>query len=379
MTPLPPTISRRGMLAGAGALAIAAGSADAAAAEFPEAAYRRAVVIDGLGSIDDPDGAPEATVLSPRGAAALKASGATVIHMTVNASGNQPGGWETTIGYIAQLDRTVADNPTVLMRVDSADDIRRAKREGKTGLLYGVQDTSMVGTELDRLAQMRGLGVRIVQLTYNLRNLSGDGSLEPANGGLSRLGRATIARIEKERMLVDFSHGGVRTIAEGLAATTRPPIISHTGCRALNDNPRNVWDSEMKACADRGGVVGIYWMPFLVANSRPTGADLIRHMEHARNLCGEDHVAIGTDGIINKTPMTDKARADQKAFYDGRAAMGIAAPGEGPDIFNIVADWDDNLRFKHLADGLARAGWSTAQIEKALGGNLLRLYGETFG
>ena len=153
-----------------------------------------------------------------------------------------------------------------------------------------------MGTELDRLAVLKGLGVRIVQLTYNLRNLSGDGSLEPANAGLSKLGRATIARIEKERMLVDFSHGGQRTVAEGLAATTRPPIISHTGCRALNDNPRNTWDAEMKACADRGGVVGIYWMPFLVANSRPTGADLVRHMEHARNVCGEDHVGIGTDG-----------------------------------------------------------------------------------
>jgi membrane dipeptidase len=377
-TPLLST-SRRALLVGAGALAAVAGRATSADAEFPEAAYRRAVVIDGLGSLDDPDGAPDATVLTSRGAALLKASGATALHLTVNAPGNQPGGWETTIAYIAQMDRIIADNPTALLRVDGADDIRRAKREGKTGLIYGVQDTSMVGTEMDRLGQMRGLGIRIVQLTYNLRNLSGDGSLEPANGGLSRLGRATIARIEKEKMLVDFSHGGARTIAEGLAATTRPPIISHTGCRALNDNPRNVADSELKACADRGGVVGIYWMPFLVANSRPTGADLVRHMEHARNVCGEDHVGIGTDGIINKTVLNDKSRAEQKAFYDRRAAMGIAAPGEGPDIFNIVADWDDNLRFKHLADGLARAGWSSAQIEKALGGNLLRLYGETFG
>jgi membrane dipeptidase len=102
-------------------------------------------------------------------------------------------------------------------------------------------------------------------------------------------------------------------------------------------------------------------------------------MEHVRNLCGEDHVSIGTDGQVNKTVIDDKARADQKAFFERRAAMGIAAPGEGADIFNIVADWDDNMRFKHLADGLSRAGWSTTQVEKALGGNLLRLYGETFG
>jgi len=277
------------------------------------------------------------------------------------------------------LDQVLADNPDVFTKANSAKDIRRAKAEGKTAFLYGMQDTSLVGTELDRLTLLKGLGVRIVQLTYNLRNLSGDGSLEPANAGLSKLGRATIARIEKERLLVDFSHGGQRTVAEGLAATTRPPIISHTGCRALNDNPRNTWDAEMKACADRGGVVGIYWMPFLVANSKPTGADLIRHMEHARNVCGEDHIGIGTDGVLNKTVIDDAARAAQKKFYDERAAKGIAAPGEGADIFNIVADWDDNMRFKHLADGLSRAGWSTTQVEKALGANLLRVYGETFG
>jgi membrane dipeptidase len=236
-----------------------------------------------------------------------------------------------------------------------------------------------VGADLDRLAVLKGLGVRSVQLTYNLRNLSGDGSMEQANAGLSKLGHATIARIEKERMLVDFSHGGQRTIAEGLAATTRTPIISHTGCRSLHDNPRNVWDAEMKACADKGGVIGIYWMPFLVPNSRPTGADLIRHMDHVKNLCGEDHVSVGTDGVLSKTTLDDKARAAQKKFYDDRAAQGIAAPGEGPDIFNIVADLDDIMRYRRLADGLSRAGWTSSQVEKALGGNLLRVYGETFG
>jgi membrane dipeptidase len=373
--------TRRQILARGAALAAAVAAGPALAATvFSDPDYRRAIVIDGLGVIDDPGtDDPNATVMTPVGVAALKASGLTAVHTTVNQVGNQPDVWERTIANIAQMDQIAVDNPEVFIKALSAKDIRRAKAEGKTALVYGLQDTSLVGTELDRLALLKGLGVRIVQLTYNLRNLSGDGSLEPANAGLSKLGRATIARIEKERMLVDFSHGGQRTQAEGLAATTRPPIISHTGCRSLHDNPRNTWDVEMKACADRGGVVGVYWMPFLVPNSKPTGADLVRHMEHARNVCGEDHIGIGTDGGLNKTQLDDKARAAQKKFYDERAAKGIAAPGEGPDIFNIVADWDDNLRFKHLADGLARAGWSTGQIEKALGGNLVRLYGEAFG
>lgn len=374
--------TRRELLARAAALAatVTAGAGRAATPEISEADYRRAIVIDGLGAMDDPgETDPTATKMSPLGAAALKASGLTAMHTTVNQVGNQPDVWEKTIANIAALDQVVADNPDIFIKVAAARDIRRAKVEGRMGFIYGVQDTSLVGTELDRLAVLKGLGVRIVQLTYNLRNLSGDGALEPANAGLSKLGRATLARIEKERLLVDFSHGGQRTVAEGLAATTRPPIISHTGCRQLNDNPRNTWDAEMKACADRGGVVGIYWMPFLVANSRPTGADLIRHMDHARNVCGEDHVGIGTDGVLSKTVIDDKARAAQKAFHAERSAKGIAAPGEGADIFNIVADWDDNMRFRHLADGLSRAGWSTTQVEKALGSNLLRVYGEAFG
>ena len=373
--------TRREVLIGGAALAACAAArrSGAGTSGFSDQDYRRAIVIDGLGGVDDPYSPEEATVLDPRAVADLKTSGLTMSHFTVNAAGNGPEVWEKTIVAVARLDQVIADNPEVFIKVGTTADIRRAKHDGKSAILYGTQDTNLVGANLDRLAVLRGLGVRIVQLTYNLRNLCGDGSLEPGNAGLSRLGYETIARIEKEKMLVDFSHGGQRTIAEGIAATTRPPIISHTGCRALNDNPRNVWDAEMKACADKGGVIGIYWMPFLVANSRPGSVDLIRHMDHVKNLCGEDHVSIGTDGSLSKTVINDKSRAAQKKFYEDRAAQGIAAPGEGPDIFNIVADWDDIMRYRHLADGLSKAGWTTGQVEKALGGNLMRVYGDGFG
>ena len=373
--------SRRDVLIGIAGLATSAAArkSHAATTGFSDQDFRRAIVIDGLGGVDDPYSPDDATVLDPRAIADLKASGLTMSHFTLNKPGNGADVWDKTIANIASVDRMITDNPDILIKVSSTGDIRRAKREGKSAILYGTQDTSLVGEDLDRLALLKGLGVRSIQVTYNLRNLSGDGALEPGNAGLSRLGHATIARIEKEKMLVDFSHGGQRTIAEGIAATTHPPIISHTGCRNLYDNPRNVWDAEMKACADKGGVVGIYWMPFLVENSRPTGADLVRHMDHAKNVCGEDHVSIGTDGRLSKTVLDDKSRAEQKKFYETRSAQGIAAPGEGPDIFNIVAEWDDIMRYRHLADGLSKAGWTTGQIEKALGANLLRVYGESFG
>jgi membrane dipeptidase len=84
-------------------------------------------------------------------------------------------------------------------------------------------------------------------------------------------------------------------IAEAIAAAKRPPTISHTGCRSLHDHPRDVWEAELKAVADKGGVVGIYWMPFLITGSKPTASDLMRHMSHAVNVRGVAQVGIGTD------------------------------------------------------------------------------------
>jgi membrane dipeptidase len=346
---------------------------------YSDADFRRAIVIDGLGSPSDPDGKDGVFRASPRGAAELRQSGTTAIQVTVGEVGNAPDVFNRTIDNIAFMGNLIDANPELFVLARSAADIRAAKTAGKTALVYGTQDTSMIGTELDRLKQLAGLGVRVVQLTYNLRNLSGDGSLEPANGGLSKLGRATIERIEAEKLLLDLSHGGRRTIAEAIAAAKRPPTISHTGCRALNDNPRNVDDESLKALADKGGVVGIYWMPFLVPNSKPSGGDLVRHMAHAVNTCGEDHVAIGTDGILSAIVIDDAARAAQKKFYEDRAAKGIAAPGEGADIFNYVADFNSHMRFRMLADALSSAGWPATRIDKVLGANLLRLYGEVWG
>jgi membrane dipeptidase len=349
-----------------------------------EADYARAIVIDGQGGLydpysPDPYGAedPQAP-LSARALAEMRQSGQTATSFTVNEVGNGPDVWSHTIHNIAAHDLWIGANSDILLRATASADIRRAKTNGSIAVIYNTQDTSLVGADLERITLLKGLGVRVMQLTYNNRNLSGDGCLEPGNAGLSQLGRATIARIEKEKLLLDLSHSGQRTVAEAIAAATRPMTISHTGCRSLSDHPRNQWDPELKACADKGGVVGIFWMPFLTSNGRATSADLLRHMKYAVNVCGEEHVAVGTDSALFKTEINDKARAEQKKFYEERVAAGVASPGEGPDVFNILWDWDSHMRFKLLADGLAAAGWTTTRIEKVLGGNLLRLYAETW-
>ncbi len=337
------------------------------------------IVIDGLGALNDPYGLPDQPRISVRASGEIRASGVTAITTTIGEVGNGPKVWDEALHSLDIMEKVISDNADVLMPVRAAADYGRAKAAGKVGVMFCTQDTSMIGSQLDRIAVLKAKGVRQIQLTYNLRNLSGDGALEPANAGLSKLGRATIARIEAEKLLLDLSHGGARTIAEAIEVATRPMIISHTGCRDLHDNPRNVFDASLRAVAAQGGVTGIYFMPFLAASGKPTGDDLIRHIEHVVNLCGEDHVSIGTDGYIFPQLIDDNARAEQRKFHAERSAAGIAAPGEGPDVFNIVSDYNSLDKFERLASDLTKRGWSARRVEKLLGGNLVRLYGDVWG
>ena len=110
-----------------------------------------------------------------------------------------------------------------------------------------------------------------MQITYNMRNLLGDGCMEPGNAGLSALGRKAVEKMNEKGILIDLSHCGQRTTAEVIELSKRPVAITHTGCAKLADRPRNKRDEEMKRCADKGGIVGIYCMPFLRMQGQPTG------------------------------------------------------------------------------------------------------------
>ncbi len=236
----------------------------------------------------------------------------------------------------------------------------------------------MLEGDLKNLQVFANLGVRIVQPTYNLRNLVGDGCIEKADGGLSKLGYEFIAQMNRLNLLLDLSHAGPRTIAEGIAASKAPMAITHTGCRALVDLPRNTRDSELKALADRGGVVGIYFMPFLRESAQPHAEDLIRHIEHAVNVCGEDHVGLGTDGSISGVPLTDAYREAFRKEVEARIKAGVSAPGESADVFTIVPEYNDPMRFHRLAGDLSGRGWTASRIDKLLGANFARLFADVW-
>ena len=237
----------------------------------------------------------------------------------------------------------------------------------------------MVGGDLDRLAQMKKDGVMTIQLTYNLRNLSGDGAIEAANAGLSRLGRATIERIEAEKLLLDLAHGGARTMAEAAAQAKRPLVISHTGARALHDHPRNTGDETIRAIADKGGVIGVYFMPFLTADGHPKAEHMIRHVEHVANVAGEDHVGIGSDNGPLPLLLDPETKKKIDEWQAQRMKLGIAAPGEAVGIYTMVEDYNSVDRYRRFAADLQKRGWSEARLEKLMGGNFLRVYKDVWG
>ena len=370
-------VDRRTMIAGSAVLAL---SGPALGQRKRNAGwFDRAIVIDGLGGIRDPYEKEEITRMSARGFEETMATGVTLLRDTVFPVGNIADPWGEYQKAIRSFHDFFAANPDRLIQVRSAADILKAKREKKFAVLVGTQDSVMVGSELDRLAQLKKDGVLTVQLTYNNRNLAGDGALEPDNAGLSKLGRATIERIEKEKLLLDLSHGGQKTMAEATAHAKRPLVISHTAARALHDHPRNTDDRTIRAVADKGGVVGVYFMMFLTADSKPKGSDLIAHIEHVARVAGEDHVGIGTDNGLMPFVINAESLKQNIAQANQRAKAGIAAPGEGPGIFPMVAEYNSIDRFRRLGDALARRGWSTTRLEKLFGSNLLRVYRDAWG
>jgi membrane dipeptidase len=283
-----------------------------------------------------------------------------------------------TVRGIAFWEREIDDHPDVLSRVRTAADIAKAKKARRTGLVYGVQDGVAFETDLDRLDDLHALGLRVVQPTYNRRNLLGDGCLEPANAGLSRTGIEAIERMNKLGILVDLSHCGRQTAADAIRLSKKPVAFTHTGCQALADHPRNRTDEELRAVADKGGLSGIYFMPYLSEGRQPTAADIVRHLEHMVQVAGEDHVSIGTDGNISATTVDDEFKEAFAKNTRERREAGIAAPWETEQGYLFAADLNTPRRLATLAMMLADRRHSAARIEKILGGNLLRVFGETW-
>lgn len=369
-------LTRRSLLARGTAAAISLVLARASVAAG--SAYRDAIVIDGLGGLGS--SASGDGPLADQYLQDVRDSGITCVHTTILPVGTTApdAAFAQAVAGIGALEREIDRHPDVLCRIRQAADVTAAKAAGRAGLVYGFQDGVAFETDLARLEEFYRLGIRIVQPTYNRRNLLGDGCLEPANAGLSLAGVQAIERMNELGILVDLSHCGRQTAADAIRLSTRPVAFTHTGCAALNDHPRNRTDAELRAVAEKGGVSGIYFMPFLSEGRQPAAADVIRHVEHMIQVAGEEHVSIGTDGGVS-AEIVDQAFKDR--FVDNvrrRRAAGISAPGETEDGYLFANELNTPRRLETLADMLVARGHGATRVEKILGRNLLRVMADAW-
>ncbi|MCC6317105.1 MAG: membrane dipeptidase [Gemmatimonadaceae bacterium] len=341
--------------------------------------YERAMVIDMLAT-PGPFNVPDmyARPLTPAMVENVRRSGITAVNSTISGGGRAEEAFEQTIESMAAWHHEFVAHPDLFLQVRHVADLHQAKAERKLGVILGFQDTTAYGDRLARVETFHRLGVRIVQLTYNGPNLVADGCLVPKDAGLKPFGREIISQLNARGTLIDLSHTGWESTKQAIEASRAPVAVTHSGAAALNDVPRNKPDALLRQLAARGGVVGVYMMPFLRARGQPTGEDFLRHLGHCINVCGEDHVGIGTDLSISPLDLNPEFRALHAGFVKQRRAAGISAPGEAEDVFNYVPEFNQPRRLELVADAMAKAGHGSARIAKVIGNNWLRLLGEVW-
>ncbi|MEJ8475073.1 membrane dipeptidase [Roseibium algae] len=286
--------------------------------------------------------------------------------------------WENFRGgmdYVSMWREKLAENDDIAMAIRTTDDIRRAKAEGKVGIVMGWQNTSPIEDRLDYFALFKGLGVNIMQLTYNTQNFFGAGYLEAKDSGLTGFGREAVDAMNESGILIDLSHVGIQTSLDTIDYSRKPVAITHCLPSALRDVPRNKPDDVFQACAAKGGVIGTsLFAPGLAKGNDAAVADVIDAMEHTLDLVGEDHVAIGTDFNHNRPrpgPWLIWANKD-KGTGRTLAEFGSAKISK-PEGIRHSRD------FGNLAAEMQRRGWGEDRIVKILGGNWMRLFDQTWG
>jgi membrane dipeptidase len=350
-------VSRRRFLAGAAAAALAP---RARGVQGAEAAFERAAVFDALSADDAWDGPTFE---------ALARSGLTGIHTSLPNANLQ-----VALRGLAAWQERFDRHPDKLLKLRSAADLQQAKRSRRVAVLLGFQNATIVENDVRNLDTLHALGTRCIQLTYNSRNLLGDGCTERTNAGLSDFGVRVVERMNELRMLVDLSHCGEQTSKDGLQLSKRPAAFTHTMCKAVHDHVRAKSDELLKACADRGGMIGIVTLGYFVSpRADATLEDYLKHVDHAVKVAGIDHVGVASDYSLRGIEKTQT----RESWYVPRLSS-------FKPVYNVrwppwIPELDPPERYQNIGRGLERRGYKPDAIEKILGGNWLRNLSDVLG
>src|SRR5205823_2543633 len=284
----------------------------------------------------------------------FKDSRIDIMHVAVGTVG--PNAYDQVTSFIGYWNGFIAHHADHLMRVDDAASIDAAKKSDKIGIILGVQNSEhfRAADDVDRFYQ---LGQRVSLLTYNSRNLIGNGSTERHDEGISDFGAQIIERMNKVGMAVDTAHCGDKTTLDAFEVSKVPVLITHSNCRALNPNhPRCKTDEAIKAMAAKGGVMGITEVRMFVSPKEPTSVDaMLDHFDYVAKLVGVEHAGVGSDiDLLGYDAMPAEEYKQLKAGYKSTYGFRDKIDLDGYNFAKRPFD---------LAEGLIRRKYSDANIE----------------
>ena len=316
--------------------------------------------------------------------AAWEASGVTCILQNAGEEGQDPTRLMKRLARYTYLTDMMRE---FISKAATPDDIVAAKAQGKHCLYMtgnGVpltQDWVSVEDELRYVRVFFQLGVRMMHLTYNRRNMIGDGCAEAGNAGLSDFGRAVVKEMNRVGVIVDVAHSSWQTGIDAAVTSDKPAVVSHSGCAALSDHYRCKSDEVMRAVVDTGGYIGVCCIPRFLAGAGDI-TTMLDHIDYIAGKFGADHVTIGTDVAYASSASNDEwrkipARRRQRTAWEmyWRANDGLSAPEWRQDHQVRSMAWTNWPMF---TVGLAQRGYSDDDIRKILGGNVLRVAKDVF-
>jgi membrane dipeptidase len=296
-----------------------------------------------------------------------------VFHIAVGVGGRDfEDQYMNTLLFVSGYNAIIASRPDLFVRIDSAEDLANVHGSGRQGILIGLQTSSHFHT-LDDVDQFYWLGQRVSQLTYNSRNMIGNGATERVDGGISDFGVAVVGRMNELGMAVDVSHSGDRTTLDACEVSSRPVLFTHSNSRVLSGgHPRTKTDEAILAMAATGGVMGMTGVRMFVKDREPTTIeDYIDHFDHVRDLVGVEHLGVGSDVDLHgyDDMPADEYEALKSAYKDSYAFR------DKIDIEGV----DHPKRMFDLTEALIRRGYTDDHIRGILGGNFQRVLGEIWG
>ncbi len=281
------------------------------------------------------------------------------------------GGWKWD-DVITDIGLRLSDiaHQDMLVLATTTEDIVRAKAEGRIAFIVSIEGAAMIENELDRIDVLYGLGVRCLGIAYSEGNALGAGLKEPNDGGLTVFGRKAVERMNRLGMTIDISHSGDRTGMETVELSRDPIFITHAGARSLWDSRRLKTDEVIKACASKGGVIGIEAAPHTTIsqkNPRHSLDAFMEHFEYCVELVGIDHVAFGPDTLFGDHVALHDKLSEALSIGASRGHLGY------PKVDFVDGIENPAEAFPNIVRWLVTHGYSDEDIAKAIGGNVMRV------